>query len=56
MVVYEFCKLNLDELNYPINEKELFVVIHALKFWRCYLLGIKFKIKIHLKSLKYLST
>jgi hypothetical protein len=37
VIVYEFKKLNLAELNYPTPEKEL-LVTHALKVWNPYLL------------------
>ena len=46
VVAYESCKLNNAELNYLVHEKELLVVMHALKVWRHYLLGFKFKIDI----------
>ena len=56
MVAYESRKLNSVELNYPIYERELFAMIHAFKVCRHYLLGVKFRIEIDHKSLKYLST
>jgi hypothetical protein len=39
IIAYEFRKLILGKLNYPTHEKELLVVIHALKTWNHYLLG-----------------
>jgi hypothetical protein len=39
-----------------VHEKELLAVIHSLKVWRHYLLGVKFKIETDHQSLKYLST
>ena len=54
VVVYEFCKLNLVELNNPIYEKELLILIQDLKVWRHYLLRVKFNIETYYKSLKYL--
>ena len=55
VIAYESCKLIFMELNYPVHEKKLLVAIHALKICRHYMLGIKFKIEIDHKSLKYLS-
>ena len=46
LIVYEFKKLNNAELNYDVYEKELLVIIHALKVWCHYLLGSEFKIEI----------
>ena len=56
IVAYESRKLNSAELNYPVYEKELLAVIHSLKVWRHYLLGVRFKIETDHQSLKYLST
>lgn len=56
VLAYESRKLNSAELNYPIHEKELLAIIHSLKVWRHYLLGIKFKIETDHQSLRYLST
>lgn len=55
-IAYKSCKLNFVELNYPIHEKKLLAVIHSLKVWRHYLLGIKFKIETHHQFLRYLSS
>jgi hypothetical protein len=56
VIAYESRKLSPAELNYPVYEKELLVVIHSLKVWRHYLLGVKFKIETDHQSLRYLST
>jgi len=56
IIAYKSCKLNSMELNYLVHEKELLAVIHALKVWRHYLLGVKFKIETDHQTLKYLST
>ena len=48
--------MNGAEMNYPTHERELLVVIHALRTWRHYLLGKQFKIVIDHHSLKYLIT
>ena len=44
VTVYESRKLSNAELNYPVHEKELLAIIHALKVWHHYLLGCNFKI------------
>ena len=36
IIVYESRKLNSVELNYPVHEKQLLVVIYSLKIWRHY--------------------
>ena len=41
------------EENYPIHEKEMLVIIYALKVWRVYLEGQKFSVKTDHKSLTY---
>jgi hypothetical protein len=38
-VAFESMKLNSAELNYQTTEKEMLVVVHALRVWRCYLEG-----------------
>ena len=50
VVVHDFSKLNLAELNNLVHE-ELLAMIHALKIWKHYLFRVKFKIK---KLLKYI--
>ena len=55
VVAYESRKLNTVELNYPVHEKELLAIIHSLKVWRHYLLGVNFKIESDHQSLRYLS-
>jgi hypothetical protein len=52
VIAYESRKLSPAELNYHVHEKELLVVIHSLKVWRHYLLGVKFKIEIDHQSLR----
>jgi transposase InsO family protein len=49
-------KLDKHERNYPVHEQELLAVIIALKEWRHYLHGRKFKIITDHQSLRYLST
>ena len=44
MIDYESKKFINAELNYPVDEKELLAIIHALKVRRHNLLGSEFKI------------
>ena len=56
LVAFESRKMNPAEQNYPTHERELLVVIHALRTWRHYLLGRKFIIVSDHHSLKFLQT
>ena len=47
-------KLNPAERNYPVHEQELLAVIQAIREWKCYLDGQKFKVITDHKSLIYL--
>jgi len=38
-VAYESRKLNHAEQNYPIHEKELLAIVHAIRLWKSYLEG-----------------
>ena len=51
-VAFTSRKLKTYELNYATHDLELLAVIHALKIWRHYLLGQKFKLVMDHKSLK----
>lgn len=44
------------EKNYPVHEQELLAIICALREWRHYLHGAKFKVITDHRSLKYLQT
>ena len=39
-MAFNSMQLNGAERNYPVHEKELLVIVHALKKWRSDLLGI----------------
>ena len=41
-------------MNNPTHDLELVAVMFALKIWRHYLYGVKFKVIFYHKSLKYL--
>ncbi|GBE85258.1 hypothetical protein SCP_0704450 [Sparassis crispa] len=43
-VAFESCTLKGAELNYPMHEKELLVIVRALKKWRIDLLGVPFTV------------
>ena len=47
-------KLSPAERNYPVHEQELLAVIQAIREWKCYLDGQKFKVITDHKSLIYL--
>lgn len=55
-VAYESRKLTDAEKNYPVHEKELLAIVHALAVWRHYLEGIHFKCVTDHQSLKYINT
>jgi hypothetical protein len=56
VIAYASRALRLHEQNYPTHDLELAVVVHALKMWRHYLMGIHFNIYTDHKSLKYIFT
>lgn len=43
-IAFESRKFTEAELRYTTTEQELLGVVHALKVWRCYLEGVKFKV------------
>lgn len=56
-VAYESRKLNPAECNYPIVERELLAIVHALRIYRCYLEGCKhFTVVTDHDTLKYFMT
>ena len=56
VVAHASRKLKPHEQNYPTHDLELAVVVFALKIWRYYLYGEKYRIFTYHKSLKYLLT
>jgi hypothetical protein len=54
VVCYESRKLKDHENNYATHDLELATIIHALKKWRHYLMGKRFKLRIDHNRLKYL--
>ena len=56
VVAYASRQLKVQEKNYPTHDLELGAVVFALKVWRHYLYGAKFKVFTDHKSLKYIFT
>ena len=56
VVAYASRQLKNYEKNYPTHDLELVVVVFALKIWRHYLYGERYKIFTDHKSLKYFFT
>ena len=56
VVAYASRQLKPHEQNYPTHDLELAVVLFALKIWKHYLYGEKYRIFTDHKSLKYLLT
>ena len=52
-LAFESQPLKGKDLDKPIYEKEMMVILHALKRWCPYLIGRHFKVKIDHDSLKY---
>ncbi|TPX30025.1 hypothetical protein SmJEL517_g06292 [Synchytrium microbalum] len=55
-VAYEGRKMLPAERRYPVHEQELLALIHALKVWRHYLLGLPVTIQTDHRSLVFLDT
>jgi hypothetical protein len=54
VICYELCKLKEHEKNYVMHDLELAAIVHALKMWRNYLVGRRFKLRTNHMSLKYM--
>ena len=55
-IAYASRKLKPQEKNYPTHDLELAEIVFALRIWRHYLLGEKFRLFTDHKSLQYLFT
>ncbi|GJT21151.1 retrovirus-related pol polyprotein from transposon 17.6 [Tanacetum coccineum] len=55
-IAFESQKLNETERKYTVQEKEMTVVIHCLRIWRHYLLGLRFVIKTDNIATSYFQT
>jgi hypothetical protein len=53
VVCYESRKLKEHERHYSTHDLELEVIMHALKMWKHYLMGKRFKLRIDHNGLKY---
>lgn len=56
VIAFESRKLSKEEVKYPVYELELLAIIHCLKIWKCYLMGVDFIIYTDHASLKYIQT
>ena len=54
MICYDSRNLKYHEKNYATHDLEFTTIVHALKMWRHYLMGIKFELMIDHCGLKYL--
>jgi hypothetical protein len=54
VICYESRKLKEHEKNYVTHDLELAGIVHALKKWRHYLMGKRFKLRTYHNGLKYL--
>lgn len=52
-ITYDSCSLTSAEHNYPVHEKELCAIIHALKEWRPLLLGLPVHVMTDHATLKW---
>jgi hypothetical protein len=56
VVAFESRKLNPAEVKYPVHDQELLSVVHALKKWRHYFNGQRFKVITDNWATKYIQT
>jgi hypothetical protein len=56
VIAYASMQLRKHEKDYPTHDLELAAVVHALKFWRHYMIGNKCNVFTDHKSLKYIFT
>ena len=54
MISYASRQLKEHDKNYPTHDLELAAIVYALKIWRHYLYGERFKVHTDHQSLKYL--
>jgi hypothetical protein len=54
VVCYESRKLKEHDMNYDTHDLELAIIVHALKMWRHYLMGKKFKPRKNHSGMKHL--
>jgi hypothetical protein len=56
VTAYASRQLRKHEQNYPTQDLEFAAIVHALKIWRQYMIGNKYRIFTTHKSLKYIFT
>lgn len=56
VIAYESRKIKDHELNYPTHDLELAAIVHALVYWRHFLLGHRFELHSNHRSLQYIIT
>jgi hypothetical protein len=54
VMCYESTNFKEHEINYATHDLELVAIVHALKKWRHYLMGRKFKLMTYHSGLKHL--
>lgn len=54
VIVYASRYLKVQKRNYPTHDLGLWAIVFALKVWRHYLYGAKFKVFTNHKSMKYI--
>jgi hypothetical protein len=54
VICYESRKMKENERNYATHDLELATIVHALRKWKHYLMGRRFKLRIDHNGLKYL--
>jgi hypothetical protein len=54
VICYESRKMKEHERNYATHDLELATIVHALRKWRHYLMGRRFKLRTYHNGLKYL--
>ena len=55
-VAFESRKMSAAELNYPVHEKELLAIVHAIRLWRPYLEGQEFTVITDHASLEFIKS
>ena len=55
-IAFESKKLDIHQRNYPVHDKEMCAIMHAVERWRPFLLGRHFKVYTDHRSLVYLKT
>jgi hypothetical protein len=56
VITYISKKLRRNEENYATHDLELLEIVYALQFWRHYLIGQKFELKIDHSGLQHIFT